>query len=62
MLLIIKFPFYLILCQAEHLQNETISWPCDIQVPTGPEDLEDFASAVLGIYSTLLEMGNVMLH
>ncbi len=62
MLLIINFSFYLILCQAEHLQNETISWPCDIQVPPGPEDLKDFASAVLGMYSTLLEMGNVMLY
>jgi hypothetical protein len=49
-LLIIKFCFYLILLEAEHLQSEAISWPCDIQVPQGPEDLAGFAAAVQGMY------------
>jgi len=24
------------------LQNETVNWPCDIQVPQGPDNLEIF--------------------
>ena len=63
MRLIIKFFFYLILLQAEHLQNDALSWPCDIQVPKGPEDLEDFEAAVLGMYiQYTVRTGNEMIH
>jgi hypothetical protein len=43
-----------ILLKAENLQTETVSWPCDLEVPRiphGMQNVSNFAAANLGRYS-----------